>query len=152
MSSLDLFFISLFSFAMLLIAYVFRSPKAAKQFFKTPNGRGVYRGILLFLIVGITIAWFGNKAFGEVRYFTFGEVFLGVDRTRKLSPMCEDEEPDNRLTSNGGIRLNLAESEDERFQANFKYTHHSCAFSRDREGYDAFGLEFGYKFFERKTR
>jgi hypothetical protein len=65
--------------------------------------------------------------------------------------MCEQETGDgkDRLTSNGGVALNIYRSPDKDFNFNTKYTHHSCAFNNDADSYDALGLEVSYKLFSK---
>ena len=82
-------------------------------------------------------------------YFNSVSAFAGFDYTKTVSPQCEDTGPESHTTSNLGLRGNIYRSEDERFQANAKYTHHSCVFSPDDDQYDALGVEFEYKLWDR---
>lgn len=124
-----------------LIAFKGR-PKDAVEWFKDhPN---VLKGIVLFCGAGIVIGLLtGCSAFprsGEVELFPRGEVFLGVDYPfNRTSPQCEPDGPSDKWTSNGGVRVVIAEYD--RLSFGGKYTHHSCAFNEDRELYDALGAE-----------
>lgn len=143
MSSLTAFIVAILAVAAALILYVFKSPRKALDYFKTKDGKGVAKGIVLALLIIIGIAT-GSKVFGA-DYLDYAEVYLGIDHTKSPSPQC-DETPNNEyLTSNAGIRLNLLVSDDRKFHLNTKYTHHSCAFNPDRENYDAFGVEVVYR-------
>ncbi len=82
-------------------------------------------------------------------WFAYGEGYVGLDHTKHTSPQCVGGSND-KVTSNGGIRINIYQSYDERFEFNSKYTHHSCAFAIDRNVYDAVGFEVTYKFWSRK--
>lgn len=152
MSSAVQFSLCLVLLAIVLTLFAFRgSVKLAFSYFKSDEGRGVLKGIVIFMAFGIALMAFSTFAKPvyagepEGKWFAYGEVFLGVDHTKKLSPQCEAEGPNSYLTSNGGIRANIYQSADERFELNSKYTHHSCAFSPDREQYDALGVEVTYR-------
>lgn len=118
--------------------------KEPLTYFKTKEGRGVAAGIGLAVSLGLTVALLSPKS-QALEYFQGGEVFLGLDYTRKISPMCDTGVNDDKLTSNLGIRANLLQSDDKRSQVNFKYTHHSCAVNPDNKSYDAGGVEVIYK-------
>lgn len=99
---------------------------------------------MLYLAVGSRPA-----AADEPTWFTYGDIYLGLDYPKNISPQCERGAIDDRLTSNGGVVGNIYRSVDRRFHVNAKYTHHSCAFNTDRNGYDAFGLVASYRFWAR---
>lgn len=146
----------MFMFGILILAIVstsivFRSPSSATSYFSTEKGKKALKGIVFFAIFGILMAFlFG---FNQVKadeptgkWLAYGEVFLGVDYTVKDSPQCFIADgPNSHATSNGGIRVNIFQSADKRFEFNSKYTHHSCAFNSDRELYDAVGVELSYR-------
>ena len=115
-----------------------------REYFSQKTGKGVLKGILL--AVGITVAVVAlSFVFGCSGTFNNGAtIFTGLDYTKKLSPQCEDYGPDSHTTSNLGFRYGLYESKDGKFRSKIKYTHHSCAFSEDREQYDAIGIEHEY--------
>ena len=76
---------------------------------------------------------------------------MGLDVPYSQSPQCvsNSTQVDDKTTSNLGIVVNLYESPDTKFRSNIKYTHHSCAFNTDVRIYDALGVEFTYKIFQR---
>jgi hypothetical protein len=118
-------------FAWLLWSFRGRS---ILSFFKTATGKGVLKGIVV--VLGVSV--FVTLASGcSGRYLNDASFYAGMDYTKNYSPQCEIAPPDQHTTSNVGFKLNLYESKDDRLNTNVKYTHHSCAFSRDREQYDA---------------
>ena len=128
------------------ILRAYGSFSGALSYLNTKEGKGVLVGIVLF--IGVALLFTIPKAFADdVRYFTHAEVFVGLDYTKKLSPMCEEGGADDKATSNGGFRFNILESDRTIF--NLKYTHHSCAFSPDTKSYDALGAEITYRFWSR---
>lgn len=138
----------------------FGSFEAIKQYLtETEEGRGAFGGIIKFVAFGIIFvavslfATCSNNAEAsepEGTWFSYGEVYLGLEWPKNdPSPQCVVEGPDSRGTSNGGIRLNVYRSADERFHAGLKYTHHSCSLNTDRNHYDAIGFELTYRFFSR---
>ncbi len=149
MNSSLMFVLSIIITAVLAILFVFRTPSNAKSYFLTESGKKVLNGIVVFIVFGLFFALvFSNKASANEetgKFLAYGEVYLGMDYTGKISPQCYSDGPDNRLTSNGGLRVNIFQSHDKRFEFNTKYTHHSCAFNADRESYDAIGIEFSYR-------
>lgn len=119
------------------------------EYFRTDDGKGALKGIVMALGITTLLA-LGSLLIGcSGKYMNDASVYAGLDSTKKISPQCEDRGPDNRTTSNLGVKANLYESKDERFRSNFKYTHHSCAFSPDDLQYDAGGIEFEYKIWMR---
>lgn len=154
MSSATIFIASVLVTAALgLLIMQKKNPGFLKSLITTREGKGILKGPILFVLFGIAvvlISLFASKAFSkshdEGRWFAYGEVFLGLDVTNKQSPMCEDGDNSSRLTSNGGLRVNVYQSADQLFEWNQKYTHHSCAFNVDDKSYDALGWEFSYKF------
>lgn len=117
----------------------------AWAWFKSNPGKGALAGIakalavagafmLVASLLGCSGHW-GNGASG----------YVGLERTKSLSPQCEDTGPDSHITSNLGMRYHAYESKDGKFKGNGKYTHHSCAFSPDDKSYDAVGMELEYK-------
>ena len=121
MSSEVMFVVAVLGIALLAIWYRFRTFKNAYTFFKTKEGLKILTGIVLF--VGVSI--FSVAVFAQTKYFAYGEVYVGLDNTRKLSPQCKPSKNSDRLTSNGGFKANLVQSQDNRFELNAKYTHHS---------------------------
>ncbi len=118
--------------------------KSPLEYFKTKEGKGVAIGIGLAVGLGLAVALISPKS-QALDYFQGEEVFLGLDYTRKISPMCTRGANDDKLTSNLGVRVNLIQSEDKRAKVNLKYTHHSCAVNPDNSSYDAGGIEVVYK-------
>lgn len=129
-----------------LLAYRTGGPFAAIAYLKSMPGAA--KGIGLFLGVAFTVALIASfipRAHSEswkddVQWFDYAEVYIGMDWTFEQSPQCRDDGIDKYSTSNGGFRFNVMTLN--RFQWNAKYTHHSCAFNSDRNGYDGAGTEF----------
>lgn len=143
MSSLQLFCYSILALAIIWTAVSFaRAGVNPLEYAKTRAGKGVLKGILLALLFTLGVA--GSSLVFAGQWFSEASVYAGLDYTKTLSPMCEDTGPDNRTTSNLGLRLRAYESNDKRFRVNSKYTHHSCAFSPDNKSYDALGVELEY--------
>lgn len=153
MSSAVMFSVAIVLVAVFLTLLVFGfSVRRAWRYFRyDSDGRSVLKGIVLFILFGLALAalsLYAKPAVAEEpkgEWFAYGEVFLGVDYTKKLSPQCEAGGPNDYVTSNGGLRVNIYQSADNRFEFNTKYTHHSCAYSPDREQYDALGVELTYR-------
>lgn len=147
--------VSLYEFAgtllVLLTAWLLWSLRGEnlREYFRTRTGLGILKGIVIAVGFALGLAFLGGLVGCSGSYLNGASVYAGLDRTKKLSPQCEDVGPDVHTTSNLGLRLNLYQSQDERFRTNAKYTHHSCAFSPDDRQYDALGLEMEYKLWER---
>lgn len=142
------------SLTWMLVSFKFNLKEAVK-YFQSEVGKTAGIGILLALTFLVVLCVAPN-AFGErdkIGYLNYAEVYFGLDHTNKLSPQCWDSADsnsgsiDDRTTSNFGLRVNLLESPSKRGYINTKYQHHSCAFNRDREQYDAFGFEGGWRFY-----
>lgn len=103
------------------------------------------------VVISIVIAIFAPKAEAasdmEGSYFNFTSVFIGIDHTPRVSPQCVEGGTDDKLTSNLGLRQNIWQSSNKIHDVTFKYTHHSCVFSKDRNGYDGFGVEYNWYLF-----
>ncbi|KEA63557.1 hypothetical protein ADIMK_2336 [Marinobacterium lacunae] len=135
---------------VLLVTALVIPPSKWIEYFKSKTGLGVLKGIVLALLFGAALA-FGPKLFAAESgmFFKDASVYLGLDHLKDVSPQCEQGGVDDRWTSNLGVRMNIYQSADERFRTNAKYTHHSCMLGEDSEGYDAFGVELEYKFWQR---
>ena len=143
MSGILLFSTSVVVIALLAVAIYVKSPA---QYFKTKDGRGVLFGIAAATGAALSLALFVFSLKSEaLEYFQSGEVFIGLDQTIKISPMCSTGPNDDRLTSNLGFRASVVSSDDKRASINFKYTHHSCAVNPDSRSYDATGVEVIYR-------
>lgn len=93
----------------------------------------------LAVVIGVLT---GQKA--EAGWFEYTELYAGVESTMDVSPMCDQSDIDDRVTSNIGIRQHVYSWRDISLVGN--YTHHSCAVGVDNEGYDALGLQFTWRF------
>lgn len=121
--------------------FVIRVRQNPIEYFKTPDGLGILKGIVLAILFAVVLG-VGSKAFaGE--WFTTAEVTAGIDHTLSPSPMCEDGGVDDRSTS--AIGANVTIYEEGNFSVRGKYTHHSCVFGIDDDGYDGVGIELVYK-------
>ncbi len=152
-SSFWLLLILLVSFLGLAITRAYKTPLKAYTYFKTREGKGVLFGILM-AIISIVGTAFSDEVFSaphsgpfdNLKYFQYGEVYGGLDQTFKSpSPQCQSRGSDPKTTSNLGFRVNLLQSYDNKVSLDTKYTHHSCAFSPDRNTYDALGLELNWR-------
>lgn len=150
-----LFLLAITATAAVLILVTFGNFSNALDYFESDKGRGVRNGILAFIGAGMLAVFVSlliapsraEAARLDLEWFAFGEVYLGVEApfTRGASPQCMDDGPDDKLTSNGGLRANIVQTPGSRFQLNAKYTHHSCAFNPDQNLYDAAGIEAVYR-------
>jgi len=149
MSSATMFILAVVGIALGAILVFIGGPKKAWRYLKE-NPR-IAQGIIMFTLFGLILASFSQCVNAEEKgvWFPYAEVYLGLDQVKNVSPNCEHGEISDRLTSNGGIRLVMFTSVDERFEWSTKYTHHSCAFNEDRDAYDAIGSEVSYKFWSR---
>lgn len=123
------------------------------EYFRTKDGLGILKGIVLaplviLVIAGIILLFSGAAQAGT--WFNDASVFAGLDYTKKLSPQCERNSVDDRGTSNLGLRLNLWESDSRNVRVNSKYTHHSCALGPDDRQYDAIGVELEWRVWDRR--
>ena len=123
-----------------------------REYFSTRTGKGILKGIVLaplaIIVIALIMSLF-NAASAQGRWFTEAGVFIGLDSTLKQSPQCQVNAVDNRGTSNLGAFVNIWQSQSDRLQVNFKYTHHSCALGADRNAYDAFGVELRWVLWKR---
>lgn len=115
------------------------------RYFKTKEGKGALVGIVAVLVVSLALVLlFPNKAQAEeYKYFNSAELFVGLDNTRKISPMCTTGVNSDKLTSNVGLKASIISTAVS--SVNLKYTHHSCAVNPDNKSYDALGVEVTYK-------
>lgn len=110
--------------------------------------QGLARGVILAPAIIIAIALVMYMLPGRARagehlnleipgtWFNDAGVFMGLDRTKGVSPQCVAGGYDDRSTSNMGVRLKVWEFPSCHVRVNAKYTHHSCALNPDRNGYD----------------
>lgn len=125
-------------------------------YLKTKEGHGVARGLVLapvvILIFALLMSILPGNANAQTRgaWFNDASVFMGIDRTKKISPQCHAGGYDERSTSNMGVRANVWQSPSGNVRLNGKYTHHSCAINPDRNSYDALGVEVEWIVWKRK--
>lgn len=136
-------------------------PSNLPAYLRTNDGKGVARGVILAPAVIIAIALLMYLLPGKARadaplnleipgtWFADAGVFMGLDRTKGVSPQCVAGGYDDRSTSNMGVRLNVWESPSRLVRVNAKYTHHSCALNPDRNGYDGVGIEVEWRIWNR---
>lgn len=138
-------------------------PKKVAAFFKTKDGLGIARGVVLGPVVIVVIAvvlavvftlLLPSKARAEGfsvpgTWLNDSSVFMGIDRTKKLSPMCDPGGVDQYSTSNLGAKLNIWQSPSGNVRFNGMYTHHSCALNPDNRSYDALGVQVEWTFWRR---
>lgn len=135
---INLFTISILVITALSILVFVKSPL---QYFKTKEGKGVAVGIVLAVLISLGIALLFPAKAEALEYFQSGEVFVGLDYTKKISPMCDVGVNNDKLTSNLGLKAAILTSDDRTTDVSFKYTHHSCAVNPDNKSYDAIGIE-----------
>jgi hypothetical protein len=137
-----LFAISVLVITILAILIFVKSPLT---YFKTKEGRGVAVGIVLAILISLGVALLFPAKVEALEYFESGEVFVGLDYTKKISPMCDVGVNNDKLTSNLGLKASILTSDDHKTDISTKYTHHSCAVNPDNKSYDAVGIEVKYK-------
>lgn len=145
MSDITFFSISLVVVTILSVVLFVKSPL---EYFRTKEGKGVLSGIVLTLTLVLILsigASFVKADEQEYVFFKEGYVFMGLDNTKDISPMCEGGVNSDKLTSNIGVKVDLISTVSGKANISAKYTHHSCAFNPDRDGYDAIGIELNYK-------
>lgn len=138
---INLFVISVLVISISAILIYVKNPIV---YFKSKEGKGVLFGVVVVIAVAFSIALIAAKA-NSLEFFGGGDIFVGLDSTRKISPMCDPGVNSDKLTSNVGLRADLLSSDDKKTNVNIKYTHHSCAFNPDAKSYDAVGVEVVYK-------
>ena len=129
-------------------------PKNLPGFLRTKDGKGVAKGVILapLIIIAVALLMFfaPSKSRAETKpldlsipgtFFNDASVFMGIDRTKKISPQCYSGGYDDRSTSNMGFRVNVWQSPSKNVRLNAQYTHHSCALNPDRNSYDALGIQ-----------
>lgn len=113
-----------------------------KEWTSGRTGKGILSGIIIVtLVAGGLVLLSGCRG----TYLNDASIYAGLDRTKKMSPSCENDGSDTNTTSNMGARVNMYQSKGKKFRTNMKYTHHSCVFSPDSRQYDALGVELEYK-------
>lgn len=147
MNSLTTFIVSMVVLLVGWLLWSFRGKSfdEVKDYFSSKEGKKISKGILLALAFSVVVALTSLIGGCAGSYGNWGSVYAGIDYPDEQSPQCESSGQDDKSTSNLGFKLNIFESDDDRFTSNLKYTHHSCAFNQDRNGYDAFGLELEFK-------
>ena len=129
---------------------------------KAKEGKGAAASALLgvgsIIVIGFIISVVG-AIFGSSNasadtdmngtFFNDTSVFLGIDHTFKVSPQCVEGGTDDRLTSNLGINQNLWRSYNKVHDVSLRYSHHSCVFGKDRNGYDGLGLSYNWTLIRR---
>jgi len=143
MDSLTLFVVSILIVAIVVLIANFKSLGKAIEYLK--QNKDIAKGILIFAGAAIvSVVIFAPKA--QADYFNYVDIYVGIEQPKSLSPQCEEGGVNDRLTSNGGLVANVWQSQDQLFDVNAKYTHHSCALNEDRNTYDSFGVELKYRF------
>ena len=115
---------------------------------------GIGSIILLAFIFSALAAIFGSSnanADSDMNgtFFNDTSVFLGIDHTFKVSPQCVEGGTDDRLTSNLGINQNLWRSYNKVHDVSLRYSHKSCVFGKDQNGFDGLGLVYSWTLIRR---
>ena len=142
--------------------YIFVYRKKAFSEWRAKEGRGSAASaglgvgliMLIALIITVSGAIFGaSNANADTdmngTFFNDTSVFMGIDHTFKVSPQCVEGGTDDRLTSNLGINQNVWRSYNKIHDISLRYTHHSCVFGKDRNGYDGLGLNYNWTLIRR---
>jgi hypothetical protein len=142
--------------------YVFVIMGKSFKGWKVKEGRGAAASavlgvgsiILLAFIFSALAAIFGpSNANAETdmngTFFNDTSVFLGIDHTFKVSPQCVEGGTDDRLTSNLGINQNLWRSYNKVHDVSLRYSHKSCVFGKDQNGFDGIGLVYNWTLIRR---
>lgn len=96
------------------------------------------------IAVGIVVCLLIIGVVGLLGGCSGASMYAGLDQTFKQSPQCVAGGSDDRITSNIGFKGWYDVATDVKLYT--KYTHHSCAFSPDRNSYDAAGAGVEYRF------
>jgi hypothetical protein len=115
---------------------------------------GVASIIALAFFLSVVGAFFGSsnahaKTDMNGTWLNDTSVFMGIDHTFKVSPQCVPGGTDDRLTSNLGINQNIFRTLNKVHSIDLRYTHHSCVLGKDRNGYDALGLNYVWTIIQR---
>lgn len=115
-----LFLVSLIISVTLTIILFVKKPK---DYFNTKEGKGVLSGIVLVTLLALLLViLFPSKAQAEeYEYLASAELFVGLDHTRKISPMCYQGDNSDKLTSNVGVKSSIISTAVS--SVNLKYTH-----------------------------
>lgn len=70
-------------------------------------------------------------------------IYLGLDTMKKTSPQCKEGGGDTHTTSNVGVVATIYDRPT--YDVEGVITHHSCAFSGDRNSYNGIGLRVNIK-------
>ena len=94
--SIILFTISILVITTLAILIFVKSPLT---YFRTKEGKGVATGVILAVLISLGIVFLFSPKAEALEYFESGEVFVGLDYTRKISSMCDAGDNDDKLRS-----------------------------------------------------
>ncbi len=134
--------------ATLLAYFFYKSGFSIKKFkenwvisegTKTP----MWKAIAVILAVPVIFGLILYTANAKAEWFEGATAFAGIDRTYNPSPLCQSVGVDDNLTSNIGFTQNIYTKDV--VNLGFKYTHHSCAVSPDKNSYDAAGIFVEWK-------
>jgi hypothetical protein len=148
MFDLSVALIGIASVLAITLLWVFKG-KVLDIFKYFKENLGVTKGVVIFtgafILLAVLSLWVREASASQLTYFNYGEVFIGADYTKKLSPQCYSGGRNDRLTSNGGVKVNLLRTQSRIVEVNSYYIHHSCFINEDREQYDAFGVQVTWK-------
>ena len=113
------------------------------DYFKTRDGLGILKGIVLAVCFAMVLGVSSKVLADEDGWFKKGEVYAGMDYTQRTSPMCTRGGIDDRTTSNLGVEVEVYRKGN--FSIGTRYTHHSCAFGPDDDGYDGVGIQVRFR-------
>lgn len=122
--------------------------KLKRYFSKDGKGKGSISGVrnaILFVVIALTIAFFSEQARGDWEVPHVAYIWAGLDYTKDLSPQCEEDGADNRLTSDLGVGYQVLKYDDD-LVISIERSHHSCAINIDKESYDAWGVKATWYF------
>lgn len=152
LSELPIFFGLIVTIILVALWYTFHrvdySMTKLKEHFAY-SGAGAWEGIIgaaVAVLVLTLIAWLFIQPAQASEYKWFDEtvIYGGIDYTKKPSPLCWENDVDDRMTSNLGFRQNIVKRNN--IVLGGQYTHHSCVTGRDKNAYDAYGVFIEWRF------
>ena len=147
MNAILLFMLFVLAITVISMFYGTGGLEGVKKLLTDESTLGIRAGIYKFVGFGLAVATIllviAYSQQSKAEWFKFTQLELGLDATNGQSPQCEDGPNSDKLTSNGGLTQNIFFHKENNYQVEFNvpWTHHSCAFNDDRNGYDGIGVE-----------
>lgn len=146
MSSLTMLLMGVLVIAVGIYAYAYI--KIGKHPVPHLSKQGAWSGIVTAILVftGLVLILsliYPSEAKAD-RWFAYTSVAGGLDTELNNKVFCYSGDTNDRIVSNLSVEQNIYEHQ--RFAVSANYTHHSCAFNKDKPTYDAVGLQLRYTF------